>query len=871
MSARATRRMRTRLGRRSAALLGGLVAVAALAVGAHRLFGGPEPGGGFASDVAAAHADEVHPHAAKLRHPDGSWKYTNALAGETSPYLLLHAHNPVDWYPWGPEALSRARAEDKPIFLSVGYSTCYWCHVMERQVFSDPQISALMNQWFVNIKVDREERPDLDEIYMTATQLLTGSGGWPNSLFLTPELTPFYAGTYFPPQSRFGLPGFPEVLQAVRQAWVERRGEVEQHAGQLAEAIRQNQEARGAAGDSAALRQQLVDAAVDRLKARFDAVHGGFGEAPKFPPDMDLELLMAQYERTGEEELLHLVTHTLEQMARGGIHDHLGGGFHRYSTDPRWQVPHFEKMLYNQAALAQVYLHAYELTSREEFRSTARDVLAFTSRELRSPEGGFYSALDAETDGVEGLYYLWTEHEIRQVLGDQADLFLAVFGLAPMPDGDKGVLYMPRSPAHAARERGLTAATLEEQLAPLRQRLLGVRQQRPRPLLDTKVLAGWNGLMIHAYAYGYQILGDRACLEAAQQAAALVLQRLRDEEGRLQRSLRAGPARHDAFQEDYAFLARGLLGLHRATGNQGYLRQAQELAATMQRLFWDEEDGGFFLTDRSEHLIARTKSPYDGAVPSGNSEAANVLVGLAAATGQDAYREMARGTMQAFAGAMGESSGAFPRMLLALHRYLNADHGGIARELPRPAGAAAATMAAAPTTEGFLPGPGKRIDGRDSVPRDSAAYVRAEPVLSADRLIPGRAFTIAVRLEVAPGWHINANPASYDFLIPTTVQLASDPLASDLPVEVVSVDYPPAGVFRPAFADDSLSVYSGRVVVQVTLRLGAAAPPGASGRLALRLGYQACDETQCLAPAEVIVPVEVAVAGPAERPARLHP
>ena len=784
------------------------------------------------------------PHDAALRNADDSWKYTNALAGETNPYLLLHAHNPVDWYPWGPEALERARAEDKPIFLSVGYSTCYWCHVMEREVFSDPEIAGLMNQWFINIKVDREERPDLDKIYMTATQLLTGGGGWPNSVFMTPELKPFFAGTYFPPVSKYGRPGFPEVLTSLHQAWQERRQEVEQKAEQLTSAIRRTHEAQGAAGDSTVLVQHLVDTAIERLQGRFDETNGGFGGAPKFPPDMDLELLMAQYERTGEEELLRLVRHTLEQMARGGIHDHLGGGFHRYATDQRWRVPHFEKMLYNQATLARVYLHAYRLTGLDELRRAARGILDYTHRVLRSPEGGFYSALDSETDGIEGLYYLWTKTEILQVLGDDAASFLAVYDLAPMPEGDKGVLYMPRSLADVAAERGIEPEVLDGQLAPLRQRLLGVRQQRPRPLLDTKILSGWNGLMIDAYAYGFEVLGDEAYQATARQAAAFVWQRLRDGDTRLQRSFRDGVVGHDAFQDDYAFLARGLLSLYRATHDPSYLGQAEQLVANMDRLFWDDEDGGYFMTDRSERLIALSKHPYDGAIASGNSEAANVLVELAAITGREGYRTKAQQTLRAFAGAMSRNAGGFARMVLAVHYNL---HGyDAAAVVPKASRTPLAELLAglAPSGTGVAP------------LLNSGDYVRAEAFVSVDSLLPGGSFEVAARLVVASGWHINANPASYDFLIPTTLEVVSD-----LPVETVRIDYPPAHIFRPAFADDSVSVYTDTAIVQATLRLGVAADPVSSHRLSLTLLFQACNDVQCLASTQVTLPVKAAGAG----------
>lgn len=743
---------------------------------------------------------------------------SNALAGESSPYLLLHAHNPVDWYPWGPEALARARAEDKPIFLSVGYSTCYWCHVMEREVFSDVDIAGLMNQWFINIKVDREERPDLDAIYMTATQLLTGGGGWPNSVFMTPDLQPFYAGTYFPPEDRYGRPGFPRVLTSLHEAWVERRDDVQRQAEQLTVAIRQSQEGHDAAGATSLLSMTLVDAAIDRLRQRFDDTWGGFGDAPKFPPDMDLELLLARYEDTGEARLLQIVQHTLEQMARGGIHDHLGGGFHRYSTDARWRVPHFEKMLYNQATLARIYLHAWRLTGADELRRAALGIFAFTDRVLRSPEGGFYSALDSETDGVEGLYYLWTRDQIEAELGQDAALFFRAYDLTPMEDSEAGVLFMPTSLAAAADALDLAPERLEQLLVPMRQRLLAVRQARPRPLLDDKILSAWNGLMIDACATGYEVLGEEALLHTAQKAAAFVWQRLRAGDGRLQRSYRNGSRSHDGFLEDYAFVSRGLLRLHSASGTPAYLRQAEQLVASMDRLFLDADRGGYYMTDRSEALIVESRPSRDGALPSGNSEAAHALVQLARVTDRGIYRLRARQTLTAFAGTMQQHPAGLPRMLLALHGYVQ--------------------LAAQPML-------------------DSSSHVVARAVAHdpnwVDSLMSGGRLQIMVRVHIDEGWHINANPASQESLIPTTVSALA-------PLETTDVTYPQAQVFRPAFVDDSLAVYAGEVVIKARARLS----PDAEAQdlahalegLSVQLVLQACDDTRCLAPATLNLPLQ---------------
>ncbi|MEE2707995.1 MAG: thioredoxin domain-containing protein, partial [Gemmatimonadota bacterium] len=379
----------------------------------------------------------------------------NRLKDEISPYLLLHAHNPVDWYPWGEEALQRARREQKPIFLSVGYSTCYWCHVMERQVFSNPDIAAIMNEHFINIKVDREERPDLDEVYMTATQLMTGSGGWPNSVFLTPDLKPFYGGTYFPPEDLPGRPAFPKLAFSMSQTFQNERAKAEEYAERVTKAIRAIQAEAFVPDDSVGIDRVLVNRAVDRLKSRYDVQNGGFGGAPKFPQPMQLELLLSDYERTGDVRILPIVTHTLDAMARGGMYDHVGGGFHRYATDVRWRVPHFEKMLYNQSDLSRIYLMAYRITGKAFYVHVAEDILAYVTRDMLGDDGAFYSAMDSETDAVEGQYYLWSDAEIKEVLGDDAELFLWVYGLTAMPEGEGGVLYKASAVDTVAFEIGM--------------------------------------------------------------------------------------------------------------------------------------------------------------------------------------------------------------------------------------------------------------------------------------------------------------------------------------------------------------------------------------------------------------------------------
>ncbi len=496
----------------------------------------------------------------------------NRLRDEISPYLLLHAHNPVDWYPWGDEALACSRGEDKPIFLSVGYSTCYWCHVMERKVFSDPEIAALMNDYFIDIKVDREERPDLDDIYMTATQLMTGSGGWPNSVFLTPDLKPFYAGTYFPPEDMPGRRRFPGVIYGMSRTWENDRSRVETYANRVTDAIRAIKSEAFVADDSVVVDRSLVDGALTQLKSRYDAQNGGFGGAPKFPQAAQLELLLAEFERTGDQASLRLVRHALDAMAGGGIYDHLGGGFHRYATDSRWRTPHFEKMLYNQADLSRVYLKAYRITEDPEYLRVAADILEFVARDMIGPEGAFYSATDSETDAVEGLHYLWADSEIREALGGDAALFFWVYGLAPVAENDGEVLYRISPLAKAAAEIGMDTVDLGQRIDAPEHRLLGMRNERERPLVDTKVLTAWNGLMISAFAEALEVTGEQRYHNIAVKAAEFILKEMRDSGGRLMRTYRDGEVKYRAYQQDYAYLGLALSRLHSVTGDSRWLR-----------------------------------------------------------------------------------------------------------------------------------------------------------------------------------------------------------------------------------------------------------------------------------------------------------
>ena len=586
----------------------------------------------------------------------------NRLASETSPYLLQHRHNPVDWFPWGDEAIARARREDKPIFLSVGYSACHWCHVMERESFEDDAIAALMNRDFVNIKVDREERPDLDAIYMNAVQAMTGQGGWPMSVFLTPDLKPFYGGTYFPPRDSRGMAGFPRILQSVAEAWKGRRAEIVQSAGEMTEQLRSIGTIPASDG---ALDVSLLDRAYQRLSRSFDPRHGGFGDAPKFPHPMDLKVLLRHHARTGDAHALHMVKVTLDKMARGGIYDHLGGGFARYSTDDRWLVPHFEKMLYDNALLASVYCEAFQLTQDPEFGRVAAETLSYVLGRMTSPEGGFYSTEDADSEGVEGKYYVWTLAEIREILGDdRASAFATYYDVTEKGNWEGHNILNRSAGSHKPPLDPTALAMIEEDAA----RLLKVRiGERIPPAKDEKVLTGWNGLMIAAMAQAGPCLGSPGFVDAARRASAFFLEKMRQPDGRLWHVYKDGVAKIDGFLDDYACLIDGLTRLFEATGESRWIDGAVSLAELMIDEFADTESGGFFFTGKHhEELIARHKDVYDNATPSGNGMAATALLRLAALTGREDFEAAGRLTLQAARTVLEKAPTAAGQSLVAL-------------------------------------------------------------------------------------------------------------------------------------------------------------------------------------------------------------
>ncbi|MEM7167685.1 MAG: thioredoxin domain-containing protein [Planctomycetota bacterium] len=591
----------------------------------------------------------------------------NRLGDELSPYLQQHRDNPVGWFPWGDEALQRAKELDRPIFLSVGYSTCHWCHVMEHESFEDDEVARLLDADFVPIKVDREERPDLDDIYMLATQVLTGQGGWPNSVWLTPDGRPWYAGTYFPPEDRGGRTGFKTLLTQLAQVWRDRRDDVEKTADDLADRIRQ---AHGRRGTSTHIDASLVDDAVARLERQFDRDHGGFGGAPKFPPHGSLQLLLRRVAtgRDSNGSLLKVVTKTLDAMAEGGIHDQVGGGFHRYSTDSRWFLPHFEKMLYDNAQLATIYCEAHRVTGEARYAATARGICDWVLADMCDAAGGFYSALDADSDGEEGLFYVWTCDELRHTLGaDDAARAIAHYGCTEegnFRDEATGVRN-GRNVLYRANGHGSGG----EISAAIPTRLLAQRRTRIAPHLDDKVLCAWNGLMIGAFADVGAHLNEPRYVDAARRSAAFVQEKMATDVGLLA-SYRGGQAHLRAYLDDHAFLAYGLLRLHAATGEADYLAAAKNQCATLLSEFRDDSGGFFFTSSSHEVLLTRVQDPYDKAIPSGNGVAAQVLLALSEATGEEHYRDAAAGVLRRFRGNMSESPQGTATLLVALDRYL---------------------------------------------------------------------------------------------------------------------------------------------------------------------------------------------------------
>ncbi len=597
----------------------------------------------------------------------------NRLASEKSPYLLQHADNPVEWYPWGPEAFEKAAREDRPVFLSIGYSTCHWCHVMAHESFEDPEVARLMSEVFVCIKVDREERPDIDSVYMAVCQMLTGSGGWPLTIVMTPDKRPFFAATYIPRTNRYGRAGMLDIIPRIQELWANQRGEILESASQITAALREvRQDAPGDEPDETTLRL-----AYRQSEERFDAQYGGFGEAPKFPTPHNLFFLLRYWKRTGEEKALAMVERTLEAMRLGGIYDHVGFGFHRYSTDRHWRLPHFEKMLYDQALLAMAYVEAHQATGKGLYAQTAQEIFAYVLRDMTSPEGGFYSAEDADSEGEEGKFYVWTEEELRHILHeDEADLVTDIFQAEPggnfreestgEPPG-ANILHLRKALHDLARELDIEEQALSQRVESARHKLFARRSQRPHPHKDDKILTDWNGLMIAALAKGAQALDRPDYAEAARRAADVILATMQTEDGRLLHRYRDGEAAIPAHIDDYAFLIWGLLELYEATFEGRYLRVALSLNDVLLEHFWDDENGGFYVTaDDAEALLVRQKEIYDGAAPSGNSVAMLDLLRLARLTANPDLEEKATAIGRVFSGQVKRAPLAFTHLMAAV-------------------------------------------------------------------------------------------------------------------------------------------------------------------------------------------------------------
>jgi uncharacterized protein YyaL (SSP411 family) len=597
----------------------------------------------------------------------------NHLINETSPYLLQHAHNPVDWYPWGPEAFEKAQRENKPIFLSIGYSTCHWCHAMAHESFEHPEVARLMNEAFVSIKVDREERPDIDSVYMSACQLMTGSGGWPLSIIMTPDKKPFFAATYIPRESRFGLTGMTELIPHIRELWATQRGKALNLSNEIAAVLQRT----SPDTHSEKINEATLDLTYEQLDERFDEQHGGFSSAPKFPSPHNLLFLLRYWKRSGKKAALDMVEKTLQAMRRGGIYDHIGFGFHRYSTDSQWLVPHFEKMLYDQAMLAMAYTEAYQATRKEDYGKTAREILTYVLRDMTAKEGGFCSAEDADSEGEEGKFYLWMQEEVRQSLGsEETDFAARVFNIekdgnfAEQATGRKSgvnILHLRKTLGELASDLNLSQQDLQSHLEGMRQKLFAYREKRIHPIKDDKILTDWNGLMIAALAKGAKAFDEPEYAKAACRAADFILENMRKPDGRLWHRYRDGQAGVQANVDDYAFLIWGLIELYEAIFNAKYLEVALAMTGDMVKHFWDEDGSGLYLTpDDGESLLVRKKEIYDGAIPSGNSVAMLNLLRLGRMTANSDLEEKAARISSAFSRSVKQLPSAHTQLMVAL-------------------------------------------------------------------------------------------------------------------------------------------------------------------------------------------------------------
>ena len=754
-------------------------------------------------------------------HDDGTPIYTNRLIYQDSPYLLQHAHNPVNWYSWGNEALETAKRENKPIFLSIGYSTCHWCHVMERESFENREIAEFLNQNFISIKVDREQRPDLDASYMTAVTLITGRGGWPMSTFLTTDGKPFYGGTYFPPTE------FLQILQRIDQLWSEQQEILIDQGERVAKAVNAANSIKGKAGKLGA---DTISQAIDAMMDRYADLQGGFGSAPKFPNETMLLMLLQSMERQGDEKALNALIHTLDAMYQGGIHDQIGGGFHRYSIDDEWLVPHFEKMLYNQALLGRVYLKGWQLDELPRHAQVTRDILDYVLRDMTSEQGGFFSATDADSEGHEGRFFVWDRQELQDALPENlARLAIELFNVTDSGNFEsRNILYLPQLPESYAAENNIPLAQLQQNIRQIREILYQVRDRRPHPARDEKIVTAWNGMMITTLALAGQQLSDSRYTSAAINAAEFIWRHNRRSRGVLYRVHLNGNSSVAASQEDYAWLGEALVALYDVTGNMLWLDRAREIADGMIRQFHDAGLGGFYMSN-NETLLAgmgRGKDIDDGAIPSGNSVALRLLTqlatrvppqipsGLEASNGGSInYGDLADETMVAFATTVEDSPLNYSWFLAASEERIKGETGQVQYA---GQGTVQAKIAARPKSD----------KGFDNV------------------------WELSVTLNMADGWHVNSIEPLQDYLVATTLSV---PVQADW--VLAEVNYPPSVVRSLGFSREPLSLYEGKVTISATLIQKSAKPL----HIPLLLKVQSCSDQVCLAPEELSFSISIAI------------
>ncbi|MYB19717.1 MAG: thioredoxin domain-containing protein, partial [Holophagales bacterium] len=825
----------------SAAWIAGGLAVVWLSVSNAPALAVPPPGAGprppqLQARLEAALAAMPADYEPRTEHldPDGQPLFLNRLVLETSPYLRQHAHNPVDWFPWGEEAFERARAEDKPVFLSIGYSTCHWCHVMERESFDNVEVARLMNELFVCIKVDREQRPDIDDIYMTAVQVTQQRGGWPMSSFLLPDRRPFFGATYFPPQQ------FVNLMRQVDAAWRERRADLEASAAQITDLVQQITAARGAAKN---LGRAVIGEAVQGLVASTDRVYGGFGGAPKFPNETNLLLLLEEALRTGDRGPLDAALITLRAMARGGIHDQVGGGFHRYSVDGHWLVPHFEKMLYNQAHLLRAYVLAYRLTGDPLLARVARETADYVLRDMTSPEGAFYSATDADSEAedgesLEGEFFVWTKDQLREALGPAgAELAIRLFGVTDAGNFEhRNILFLDRPLDESATDFGLPLGELLDRIDGIRERLYQVREHRPHPLRDDKVLTSWNGMMIRALAEAAAALAEPSYAEAAARAAEFLWRNSRRDDGGLWRVWLDGEASTPGLVQDYAHLVHAFVALHDVTSDGKWLEGAATVAAEMVERFWDPSPApagegapappslgsGFFIAEREKAnlLIAQPKSPTDGAVPSGNSVAVRALAELGHRTGDRNATDRALATVAAFATNIERMPAAYTYMLTGLAVALEGDAG------PRATAGNGAVIAAAAALR----------------PGDDAGE-----------------YEVDVDLVIREGWHLNGPEPLQEDLIGTTVEGAGNRF------DITNLRYPEPRRTQVSTQSGDVLIYEGRQRITFMLRPSISGPEELPVSVPISIRLQACDDQLCLLPETVVLEVPLGTPLPGGR------